>query len=841
MKIFVGNLSYKTKQDRLKREFEKLGNVEKVDIVIDRDTGQSKGFAFVIMPDDNEAEKAIKELDGRDVDGRNIKVEQARQGGQHKEGRNIKGQERVKRQPRRDNVNTSGADEGYFINPYNFMPVQAVKEELLCSYLNEGAHFQDRFREGTHSGRIVCEIKTESEIFIGAGTEEERDCDAKKPAKLKSYMLNGEPAIPPSTLKGMLSSIMEAASNSALRVLDKRYYTRREKLKNKHIGMIVADGDHIKYILPLKKGIPVKKDNAPKYKDFNYPVYIDGYFNGLERGLLQKRNENDFSASKKCYYIDTRVLEYKINIKDWFLGYKIKKNASDPFITAEEYENKSINDKKHYRKGLFKILGIGESRKDNIPRNKKHELFLFLPEDTENAKLLTISQDAVKKFNILSDDRSSHNTDDMSLEKLLPYSPKGRIRGKDLKLRVGDVVYYEDDIQGVKNISFSACWRDFCGGVKEYNDAFGYFKLVDRNGYLLPPSMVNQGIDDPWQLKLTLTPVCSLLGFVEEGTRDSSEPGKALAGRLFFSPGMLSPDKDNKSEVLGSEKTLKILDSPKPPCPEFYFKRRNNSGTFITKEELKPEDNYLPKGRKFYLHHNSYSSNPDAPDDNYIKEHCKQLSTIKPINKNNKFLFSIDFFNLTDFELGMLLYVLKPTKEFRHLIGMGKPLGLGKINIEILNVLFVNRHYRYREEPLFTDSFFHCQSDTKQERLSKIEGCFSGKENSFYKNRFCHTVSETYEKDKDYFINKFKSAINRLYDENWLIQLENIGNPESTNIPDVPVQYPNLKKGGVEECFKWWVRNSGKERHVTGAKVTLKEVPENAGDKMPTLPFNPVR
>ena len=78
MNIYVGNLSYNMSEDELRDAFAAFGEVQSANIIMDRDTGRSKGFGFVEMPDQAEAEAAIKELDGKSVSGRNLRVNQAR-------------------------------------------------------------------------------------------------------------------------------------------------------------------------------------------------------------------------------------------------------------------------------------------------------------------------------------------------------------------------------------------------------------------------------------------------------------------------------------------------------------------------------------------------------------------------------------------------------------------------------------------------------------------------------------------------------------------------------------------------------------------------------------------
>ena len=76
--IFVGNLSFQTSQDELFAAFSNFGAVERVNIVTDRDTGQSRGFAFVEMTDRTAAEAAISALNGSELNGRAMNVNEAR-------------------------------------------------------------------------------------------------------------------------------------------------------------------------------------------------------------------------------------------------------------------------------------------------------------------------------------------------------------------------------------------------------------------------------------------------------------------------------------------------------------------------------------------------------------------------------------------------------------------------------------------------------------------------------------------------------------------------------------------------------------------------------------------
>ncbi len=76
-RLYVGNLSFNTTGDTVRSEFEAIGAVTDVHLVMDRDTGRPRGFAFVTMGSPAEAQKAISEMNGKNVDGRPLRVNEA--------------------------------------------------------------------------------------------------------------------------------------------------------------------------------------------------------------------------------------------------------------------------------------------------------------------------------------------------------------------------------------------------------------------------------------------------------------------------------------------------------------------------------------------------------------------------------------------------------------------------------------------------------------------------------------------------------------------------------------------------------------------------------------------
>lgn len=78
MNIYVGNLSWSINDDELRNLFAEFGEVSSASVIMDKFSGRSKGFGFVEMPSDGDAEKAIEALNEKEVDGRNLRVNQAK-------------------------------------------------------------------------------------------------------------------------------------------------------------------------------------------------------------------------------------------------------------------------------------------------------------------------------------------------------------------------------------------------------------------------------------------------------------------------------------------------------------------------------------------------------------------------------------------------------------------------------------------------------------------------------------------------------------------------------------------------------------------------------------------
>jgi RNA recognition motif-containing protein len=93
-KLFIGGLSFSTSSDRLREVFAQAGVVESAQVVMDRETGRSRGFGFIEMATTEEAETAVKKFNGHELDGRTLKVEHAKPAGLGGGSRSREGQNR---------------------------------------------------------------------------------------------------------------------------------------------------------------------------------------------------------------------------------------------------------------------------------------------------------------------------------------------------------------------------------------------------------------------------------------------------------------------------------------------------------------------------------------------------------------------------------------------------------------------------------------------------------------------------------------------------------------------------------------------------------------------------
>ncbi len=587
---------------------------------------------------------------------------------------------------------------GKFYNPYHFVPVEKQNKAQKDSAIptvefpankSRSCVTHERYVPGTASGRLVVRLTTVTPAVLGAAQSPR---DGNDPGTVQPYLVGERAAVPASTLRGLVGSAIEAASNGALRVLDDRSYSYRRKMEDSlsAIGLIVKAGSELK-LLPLCLPMLESRDGGrsfeapPRFRRIFPTPQFKVYFGDavqIRDGAFPYRTAN---GPADAVPMPVKQLAWSGQSVLYDRSLHVKANRS---AVAQDADH---NDP--LRNGLLRVLGCWGERTMEMPHSKKHELWLPIPDPA--VKALPILKGAIDRFHQLADERTHE-------DKSLPFHPLDTRRSEDpaqedkFRLKVHDLVYFDVTEKGeVREIALSAIWRERVENrtTGEKATAYSFFRSVDPE--LLPFT----------QDRKTISVAEQLLGFAEERSAEGEKErgGLALASRLRFADGLLAGD---AVDPLAREFVLlKILGSPKTPCPVLYFKSATGQGAYIEKRGLDPAQ-HAPQGRKWYLHGKVQPGEEPWRTRNPNEEKTrKQKNRVRPIAAGTSFYFHIDFDNLAQEELGLVQYALEPNGDFHHKMGMGKPLGLGTVKIEILGYFPIDRARRYSLDGLRAERY----------------------------------------------------------------------------------------------------------------------------------------
>lgn len=625
-------------------------------------------------------------------------------------------------------------------NPYHFVPMRAPRPGQLkrSDQLTGTEVTHDRYVPGTHSGRICCELTTVTPLFIGAGKEDEGE--SQGPVRVKPFTIDDEPALPASSLRGMISSLVEAATDSALRVLSQTPYSYRMTMQENlpALGEIIEASDGRLRLRPL--ALPmyfVHKGVHEGYRQiFSNLAPLKAYVNGYTHhggaravgflatsGLRSASHQNQrefwymklpalrgyFSKGGRGPWLpdyDEELLYQKQTKKGERYELGFATNAAP--LSEARWRELPAAEQTLFQRGILRILAI-EDHATEIPTTKKHEMFLPYPE-RGGPSLVPINDDVLDRFISLARERHEH-------DKSFPMHLKGR---EDVDwgnpLRTGDLVFFDVKMHGAKavvsEIGLSSIWRRAVGRADgEWATTHDFFRETDKN--LLPLIQGERGQKGAYELTIAER----LFGAVAHERDQGNEVSAfALAGRLRFSVGSWQ-GKDVKQAWETRVVVLKELANPKPPCPALYFRpRKEPRGGYIAKSELKPTK-HEPQGRKFYLHANIADRGKNPWKTGLPKNaQTNRQAEVKPVAAGQRFRFHVDFDNLSREELGALCYALQPNATFHHKLGMGKSIGLGTVRIDPQSIQYVDRQRRYAEDDLLSTARYQDSAAVPPER-----------------------------------------------------------------------------------------------------------------------------
>ncbi len=614
---------------------------------------------------------------------------------------------------------TTTKEKNHFHNTYHFIP--ATKVDLPAWAKRTGFEDKDKtnwkvggtlhahshaiygstVNEPLHSGVIECKLTAETPFIVGGVRRKNEDKNEDKSETVFPYKLGEKFVIPSSTLKGCIGSIAEAASGSAMRVLDTEAiisYRFKAASALRNLGIFLKDTHGNLLVEPLTKDNHYSKflpSATPKTR----------YFALMLPQLPNARQLDDKPARKEIEFTNkpSRTSQSALTVNP---------DAMTSFALLANQQT---------------LLYLGKHANDDA----------YPSGNLLNNEILSAPPYHRVECVATPNKPGSWSTTLASLKRNENQNPKIKFEQLALTPKPGDLVYYSKVGNTVTQFAYSAIWR----GLITYKHRAVRYQDFLAHTELQPFAPVRHHI----------SPAEMLLGFVEitpktenvKDTKNGLNPAPqalAFAGKLRFSDAVCNESINTKQVA------LKLLSSPKPPSPAMYF-RGTNADKYIPKAELSPEKHRL-HGRKHYLHAlrkpdgttiqpldtNGVISDdgtlpwqaekiasppkPNKPNGDPVDEHDKQRVHAQLLPEKTKFTFNIAFDNLSDTELALLAFALKPDDNFRHKLGMGKAIGLGSMHLEPTAIKLINRQQRYGSDAI-NESRYHVEDKNLLQTFAK--------------------------------------------------------------------------------------------------------------------------
>lgn len=563
-----------------------------------------------------------------------------------------------------------------FVNPYNFVPLGEKEPKREEPESHE--YFVGK------SGQIVFKLTLKTPFFTphperqwrtpteNPNIESAPDWmnqnarDLIRNAKAEHDVLgllrnhDGNPFIPGSLLKGAFRAVAEALSNSCFGVIDFQWKLLGENVSDEVNIKGAANYFSTRVIqsprgvgrvikLPSQDGIG-EIEVGQKLKVFfdNPHGFVDG---PLPIHPLAGRMDKEITQATKRIYHQTRR------------GFDIP--------TAEKLDVGSLS---------------GELKITDVIDKKKSQRFIYWPNNPPTVNFTLAQELAYNRANEvgIEDEKDITGHRDCA-------PPHAGMRSPRHKLRVSDLVYFNEQGGRVQSIGPVELYRVL------YNHSLDSVFLRKHKGFLT--------CHEPDKL----CPCCRIFGWVPP-TGDEETSTTSRKGFVHFSTATID---QTPEEIQTQWVTLKPLGKPHPSCWQFYL-HAEDSGPNAGYND----DNATINGRKFYWHKPGTTAGSvkderkteqrqpqPQPPDNQNKTVELLLEKTKQ-NKEMTFTFTVDFENLSDADLGLLLLTLQPnllgegnipSDKLYHHLGMGKPLGLGSAEVKITGLTMIDRAKRYQK------------------------------------------------------------------------------------------------------------------------------------------------
>lgn len=483
-----------------------------------------------------------------------------------------------------------------FDYPYNFVSLGEIEEIK-----------REKRVKGEHSGKIKCNLKNLTPIFIGNKTDEKEE----KTLTLKVEG-NEKYVIPASTLKGEIRNIIEVLTTSCIKNVEEERLDYRGSAggRTNVFGIIkklpTANDDGI--IIEADKVKVNKKKVLSNYKPGFYPIKVANNLlvkDYIKRAKLKpnyKKGEDDPNAINSTNEFNKVQQGGTLNATLWVSS----------FIPNKKYEKLLIPNEKHYS---------------------------FTKSDYEDLLYL------IKQRKEAEEKKPPKDREDLYID----------------ELKEGDTIIFEVNEKGrIENFSFSE---------------------IPRLRYKMSPlDLIPKQFHPCTSEELCFA--CRIFGTIGDHSENKvgekkQEKITSMSSKIFISDALSI---NNKSKELEKKLILKSLGEPHPSLTRFYLE---NNGTY--------DKNFKIRGRKFYWHHQD-KIEAGKNYSNYLKTISDPApsttnSTIWFLESEQNFEFEVAFKDLTDEELGILIYSLELEQDLLHKFGKAKAFGLGSCEIKITDCL----------------------------------------------------------------------------------------------------------------------------------------------------------
>ncbi|MEG4347685.1 TIGR03986 family CRISPR-associated RAMP protein [Microcoleus sp. A003_D6] len=591
-------------------------------------------------------------------------------------------------------------DERKAIAPYNFveLPHKVVPAQVEC---NGKLRDNDRYYSDRHTGKITCTLKTASPLYIRCGlspvdfatfgdtpNEELISDQRKNKAKFFQHPANLHPVLPGSSLRGMLRNLVEIISFSKIeRVSDQQKLFFRavaadkddplsnpykERLKNVKAGHLEFEKKQNKWFLR-----PAQKINGQLFIE----VKEEDIQDTLPSLILMKKT----SYIPQYIQISFEVTATSINVSE-----DLTQHSQQGWIVTSGNMLENMLEK------------TTEMKREELLRKKEGRKYHYIiGEADRSARRVEISPDAIRNY------RDALTNFQKGKEKPFHNNPKNRFDEKMGLLQEGLPIFYCESHNEQPVVTLFGQSPNFRIPYSPSNDG----QAASAVNFI--PKEVGQS--DLIDL------ADAIFGFVrgkkDKTEREATENSKdrreqSRAGRIFVSDAQYKPDENAQDKanddiwLTDDTITPQILASPKPTTFQHYLVQPED--TQAVKSKLKHYDKPITKtvirGHKLYWHKGNVSQERIQAEgtESEIEEKRSQYTEIKPIKADVSFEFKIQFENLSDVELGALLWILTLAgddtdklkmisldgkEKYRLSLGMGKPLGMGAVTIEYKLIL----------------------------------------------------------------------------------------------------------------------------------------------------------